>query len=329
VAVLLTLAAAAQAHRLAPSYLELRESGEGRVSVTWKTPRQVAGGAAPEPRLPPRCTPEGPRRAEVAPDAVVVRFALRCPQGLAGARLAVEGLAASGTDALLHVERADGTRLRRVLTAERESWRLPARPRPLGLLRDAVRMGARHLAAGLDHLLFLMGLVALVRGRRLLLAVSAFTVGHAVTLGLASLGGLALPAAPVEVAVAASLVLLGQELATGARGVLTRRPALGPLGFGLVHGLGFAGALREAGLPRADLPLALAGFHLGLEATQLVAVALFLVAATALRPVARRAPGLAVQVPATVLGAVGTWLALARLAAWVGLPAAGALAGAL
>lgn len=327
--VLLAATTPARAHRLAPSFLDLHEEAGGRVALTWKTPRQVARDAAPAPRLPARCAPEGPRRAERTPDALVVRQTLRCPQGLAGARVVVDGLGASGTDALVRVELADGTRLRRLLRADADAWRVPSRPQPLRLLRDTAALGMRHLAGGLDHLLFLLGLVALARGRRLLLAVSAFTAGHAVTLALAAGGALALPPAPVEIGIAASLVLLGRELATGADGVLARRPALAPLGFGLLHGLGFAGALRGAGLPASDVPLALAGFHAGLEAAQLGAVALFLAGALALRPLVRGAPRLAAEGPATLLGAVGTWLALARLAAWAGLPAAGVLAGVL
>jgi hypothetical protein len=318
----------AQAHRLAPSFLELREGEGGRVDVTWKTPRQAARGAAPEPRLPDpaHCTAAGPRRAEVSPDALVVRQALRCAGGLAGLRVGVRGLAASGTDALVHVVRADGTLRRRVLTSAEPVWRIPERARASVMLRDMAGMGIRHLAGGVDHLLFLLGLVALVRGRRLWIAVSAFTAGHAVTLGLATAGALALPTEPVEIGIAASLVLLGLELARGGRGALGRHPALAPLAFGLLHGLGFAGALREAGVGAGDVPLALAGFHAGLEVAQAVAVAFFLAGAAALGPLARRAPALAAA-PATVLGAVGCWLVLARLAAWVGLPAQGPLAG--
>lgn len=331
VALALLAAAPARAHRLAPSFLGVDERAPGEVALRWKTPTQVARGAVPEPFWH-GCTRTGAPSAETTPDALVVHETLACPPGLAGVRVGVHGLAASGTDALVQVVRADGARLTRVLTAADPEWELPRRPPRYGVLRDTAAMGVRHLAAGVDHLLFLLGLVALLgAGRRLLQAVSAFTLGHATTLGLAAGAGLTLPPAPVELGIAISLVVLGCELAAPTRaapGWLRRRPGRAPFAFGLLHGLGFAGALRAAGLPASDVPAALVGFHAGLELAQLGAVALFLIAAAALRPLARQVPRPLAPLPATLVGAVGVWLALSRALAWAGLPLAGVLTGA-
>ena len=135
--------------------------------------------------------------------------------------------------------------------------------------------GFLHVLAGLDHVLFVLGLVALVPRRRLVLAVTGFTAGHATSLAAAATGLVTLPAAPVEALIALSVVWLAQELVLPS----PRTPGLALAGlFGLLHGLGFASALSDLGL--SDLPRALLSFHVGIELAQLavVLVALPLVA---------------------------------------------------
>ena len=133
-----------------------------------------------------------------------------------------------------------------------------------------VVVGLRHILFGWDHLAFVLGLLLLVSGWRPLLAtITAFTVGHSITLALAATGKVALPAAPVEACIALSVLLLAVEL-THERETLTRRsPWLVAGGFGLLHGLGFAGALMEIGLPSGGMALALLSFNVGVELGQL------------------------------------------------------------
>jgi hypothetical protein len=275
------------------------------------------------------CDAQGEPRAEREPAAWVERSTLACPGGLVGRELRVEGLAPSGTDAIVRVAFADGRELRSVLSAARPALRIPARESALSVARDYGRLGLEHLASGLDHALFVLGLLALLRGGRpLLLAVTAFTLGHSATLAAASLLGLRLPGPPVEIAIAMSLVALAAALARPSRGAhsrpgagaspaLVRRPGLLPFAFGLLHGLGFAGTLAEAGLPGHALPLALLSFNLGIEAGQLAIVALAapVVAVLARAPLPRR--GFVCELPATALGGIGVYLALDRAAAWL------------
>jgi hypothetical protein len=308
------VAAPATAHRLAPSYLELRELEDGAFAVLWRTPALVARGARLAPRLP--CEPGEAPRAEVEVTALVWRSTIHCPRGLVGEELRVDGLAGSGSDALVRVAFADGRELRAVLIAARPALVVPARESAAAVAAAYLRLGVAHLASGLDHLLFVLGLVGLLRGgRRLVLAVSAFTLGHSATLAAASLGLVRVPAAPVEVAIAASLVALALALARPDRGAssrLARRPALLPFGFGLLHGLGFAGALSAAGLPAHALPLALLSFNLGIELGQLgvVALALPVLRAFGAAPLPRN--GFVCELPATALGAAGVYLVLDR-----------------
>ena len=251
----------------------------------------------------------------------MLRWRIGCRGGLVGREVRVEGLAGSGSDALLHVTFADGRALDAVLTATRPTFRVPAHEGAAALAVAYLRLGIEHLASGLDHVLFVLGLVALLRGgRRLVLAITAFTLGHSVTLAAASLGWVHVPSAPVEVGIALSLVAVALALArpdAGAGSGLVRRPAALPFAFGLLHGLGFAGALVSAGLPDRALPLALFAFNLGIEVGQLALVALALPVLAA----SRRAPlpraRFLCELPATALGALAVYLVLERATAWL------------
>ncbi|HEY6557824.1 MAG TPA: HupE/UreJ family protein, partial [Polyangiaceae bacterium] len=156
------------------------------------------------------------------------------------------------------------------------------------VFRDYLRLGVEHLITGFDHVLFVLALLfVLDRRRALLIAITAFTLGHSASLALAAFDLVTVPQGPVEVAIAASLVFMALEILRrhrlGDAGQLERRPALLAGFFGLVHGLGFASVLAEAGLPAAAAPEALFGFNLGIEIGQVALVACALATASALR----------------------------------------------
>jgi len=307
---------AASAHALAPSLLELREDAAGRVAVRWRTPRLAARGAALAPQLPARCAPAGGIRPEADAAFVGWRAEVECgPGGIAGAEIGVAGLAETRTLALVSLRRADGEAWRTLLSGAEPIARIPTREPAAEALLRFFRAGAAHLASGPDHLLFVAGLLLLLRSARArLLAVSAFTAGHGVTLGLAAAGALALPPAAVEIAIAATLVLVALEATRARPGVLGRRPAAVAFGFGLVHGLGFAGALLETGWPRESLPLALAGFHLGIEAAQLGFVALAALTVAIVRAAGPpHAPARGAALVAHLVGGAGVYWLLDRL----------------
>jgi hypothetical protein len=167
-------------------------------------------------------------------------------------------------------------------------------------------LGMRHILLGWDHLLFLAGLLMLVTGwRRLVATITAFTVAHSLTLALAAFGYARLDKGLVEVLVALSIVFLAVEIAhlrQGRVGLAARRPWVVAFGFGLIHGMGFAEALATLGLLRAELPLALLFFNLGVESGQLLAIALWLALVAAARPLALRLPERFAWVPAYGLG---------------------------
>lgn len=280
-------AASAHAHPLAPSLLELREHGGGRVSLVFRTPRVGAAGAALVPILPAGCREAESPRVERDERAQTLSAVLDCGvEPLAGRSVGLDGLRESATNALVRFESADGTVAQGVIDADRPRFELPARRERAATIHAYLRLGLEHILGGLDHLLFVAGLVLLVRRPRALVAtVTCFTLGHALTLCAAALGLVHLPAAPIEVAIAASVFWLALELACpGGRRL---RPARMAAAFGLLHGFGFAAALSEAGLPARDVPLALASFNVGIELGQLAFVAALLLCIRPLRAAER------------------------------------------
>jgi len=317
-------AAPVRAHPLSPALLELEELAEaGHFAVRWKTPRT---DDALWVTLPATCQAVGLVRTEFAVGGGFLEESeVQCgADGLTGATLAVAGLEASGADAVVRIHFVDGHTVRALLRSDAPSLHVPARESVLGVFVSHLRMGAGHLFGGLDHLLFLAGLVALLGGgRRLLVAVTAFTAGHSVTLALAALGFARVPAAFVEIAIAATLVWLAVELTrrterSNDRVGVARRPFALPFAFGLLHGLGFASALGELGIPAREIPLALGGFNIGIELGQLALVTALLALAAMLRPLVDASPTRVIRwaalAPAYAIGSLGIYWCLDRLA---------------
>lgn len=200
-----------------------------------------------------------------------------------------------------------------------------------GSLSQAARrylaLGVEHILMGADHLAFVLGLLLLVRGViPLVKAITAFSVAHSLTLALATLGLVELPPAPVEAAIALSIAFLASEIVDGRQGKFSlshRSPWLVAFGFGLLHGLGFAGALREMGLPTPEIPIALLFFNLGVEFGQLIFVAAILLLGAAARPAfspyLARTPAWSGAVPAYSLGTIAMYWMIERSGAMLGL----------
>ena len=301
-ATLLALPAArAAAHAFDPMLVVVREGGDGHVDTQIHPPPSRQGD--PTFRAPALVlAPPGDR-------------------GLRGRTLSLRGLDAAH-EAIVRVTLADGSELTAVLRGDGDRLQIPSLPaaRTRGrVARDYLVLGVRHILGGPDHLLFLLGLVLLVRRpRRLLAAATAFTAAHSLTLALATLGALRLPPAPVEAMIALSIVFLGVELVDPRSDTATRRaPGVTAFGFGLVHGLGFAGALAEVGLSRAHAGVALAAFNAGVECGQiafvLAVLALFRLGGAATR---RRPPR---ALPGYAIGSVAAAWLIERVAAFFAL----------
>jgi hydrogenase/urease accessory protein HupE len=314
----------ALSHPLDPALLELRESPGAPVEVRWREPMGAPGSALLTPVLPERCRPASPVREEPSGQSVVRSWSVDCgARGLAGERLGVLGLDARGTDALVRVRLAGGEIAQAVLRGDRSSFEVPERPSALAAAREYVALGFQHILSGGDHLLFVLGLMLLVRGRRRLLAtLTAFTAGHSVTLSLAALGVLRIPPPPVEALIAVSIFVVAVELSRGdgrdGETWARRRSWVMAALFGLLHGLGFAGALTRAGLPAGEVPAALLSFNVGIELGQLAFIAVALPLRRAMGWLPARWQPFARQAPQYVIGSVSTLLILDRVAAILG-----------
>ena len=274
---LLGLAAArANAHEVRPGYLELTEVGDGSYEALWKVPARGEYRLALYARLPAECT-KPPDTGSFVGGAYITRWRVRCSGGLIGKRIAIDGLAATRTDVLVRISHGDGVTQTARLTPEQPYLEVVAAPGRTEIARTYFVLGVEHILLGIDHLLFVLGLLLLVGNvRRLIVTVTAFTVAHSITLAAATLGFVHVPQAPVEAVIALSVMFVAAEILRSARGrssLTARAPWLVAFVFGLLHGLGFAGALREVGLPQTDIPIALLLFNVGVEVGQLVFIA--------------------------------------------------------
>jgi hydrogenase/urease accessory protein HupE len=317
----LALPPVSAAHELRPGYLELRERGPELFDVLWKVPARGELRLALAATLPERCEVVTPRRASAFDAAITERWSVHCVGGLTGGTIAIEGLAATLTDVLVRIEASDGSARIARLTARAPAFVVPAEPGRGEVAASYFRLGVEHILGGIDHLLFVLALVLLVRdAKRLVATVTAFTVAHSLTLAAATLGFVHVRQGPIEAVIALSIVFVAGEIAHeahGRTGLSARRPWIVAFVFGLLHGLGFAGALREVGLPQQSIPLALLFFNLGVELGQLLFIACVLPLAALGRRAAARWPLASAQVPAYGIGSVAVWWTLERIAAWL------------
>jgi hydrogenase/urease accessory protein HupE len=265
-----------EAHEVRPGYLEVRQVEAETFDVLWKVPARGDYRLRLHARLPKECG-GAPSQGRFVGGAFVERWRATCPGGLVGRTIDIEGLSATRTDVLVRIEWSDGTTQAVRLTPEQTSFEARAAPGALEVSKTYFVLGVEHILLGIDHLLFVLGLLFLVGSwRRLVATVTAFTVAHSITLAAATLGLVQVAQAPVEATIALSIMFVAAEIIHGAHGeprLATRAPWLVAFVFGLLHGFGFAGALREIGLPQKDVPLALLFFNVGVEAGQLVFIA--------------------------------------------------------
>lgn len=278
---LLTIVAGqAQAHDLRPAYLAITENAPDVYAVLWKVPAMGERRLAITPQLPRSAVEATPREGVFLADAYVERWMVRAPTGLTGETIAIDGLAESRTDVLVRIERLNGEVSTARLTPASPSLAVPAAAGWQQVAATYLWLGVEHILLGVDHLIFVLALIMLVRGwKRIALTVTAFTLAHSITLGAATLGYLDVPGPPVEALIALSIALVAVEIVNSARGresLASRFPWLIAFAFGLLHGLGFAGALSEVGLPGHAIPVALLFFNLGVELGQLLFVAVVL-----------------------------------------------------
>ena len=274
---LLAVMSGARGHESRPAYLQITESAPHRYDVLWRTPLMSGMRLPVVVRLPDDARNVTEPALRELSDSLVERWLIEVDGGLPGRRIEFVGLQATITDVLVRVQTRDGA-VSTSLVRPSQAWiEIAAARGPAAVAGAYLMHGVEHILFGFDHLLFVLALILIVRsGRVLLWTITAFTLAHSITLSLATLGVVEVPAPPVEAAIALSIVLLACEIIRLRRGqtsLTARWPWLVAFAFGLLHGFGFAGALTEIGLPQGDIPLALFAFNVGVEIGQLVFVA--------------------------------------------------------
>lgn len=313
---------AAQAHAFRPLLLDLREIQPDHFAVLWKTGPMAAEGATAMPpvvpTLPADCVGSSETEEVLLEAGLARRWSVHCPEGLLGQIVIFEGLPTSAVAVLVRVEWVDGTRLEMMAEPGSSDIVLGVsghdQPNGAGMY---LGLGAEHIMMGLDHLCFVLALLLLVRSRgRLFWTITAFTAAHSLTLALTVFDMVSLPSRPVEAAIAASIALVAAEVVLSRRGRVTwgaRNPQVIAFAFGLLHGCGFAAALREIGLPVDAVPLALLNFNIGVEAGQLAFVAVVLVGAYGARKMGARTPEWGATAAAYAMGSVAFMWMFERL----------------
>lgn len=264
-------------HALQPGYLELRLINKDVYAVVWKVPAVGARPMAIAAELPKNCNPRMPGQLIWDSSAYVARWTAKCPGGLEGGVIHIDGLDRTSTDVLVRFDFADGVTEARRLTAGNPSFTVPIQPSYLEVIRTYLLLGTEHILLGIDHLLFVLALLLLVKGpRRIVATVTAFTLAHSLTLAGTTLGYVHVPGPPIEAAIALSIMFVASEIIQsnkGKPGLTEQYPWIVAFIFGLLHGFGFAGALAEIGLPQRSIPLALLFFNVGVEIGQLLFIA--------------------------------------------------------
>ena len=206
----------------------------------------------------------------------------------------IDGLESTMTDALVRIEFIDGGEWVGRLTPGAPQATIPARQGGWDVAATYLKLGVEHIMLGVDHLLFVLALILIAPNtRQLIMAITAFTAAHSITLAAATLGFVNVPPPPVEAAIALSIAFVAAEIIRareGKAGIAARAPWLVAFAFGLLHGFGFAGALSEVGLPAGHIPLALLFFNVGVEIGQLLFVAVVLGLAALFRLARRPLP---------------------------------------
>ncbi len=306
-----------RAHESQPGSLDLRQIAGDRYEVVWKAPIYYGRPHPARLELPASWqTVVGPTE-QTLPDSIVSRRVVAVGErGVEGSVVSFPGLEGTITDVFVRLSRLDGTTMTAVVrpTAPRaalrgeRSWRSTA--------AEFLSLGFHHILQGVDHLLFVLGLLLIVRGRWMLLkTISAFTAAHSITLAIATLGYARAPLPPLNAAIALSILFLGPEIVRSGRGqtsLTIRYPWVVAFLFGLLHGFGFASGLSTTGMPKAEIPWALLWFNGGVELGQLAFVALALGLERSFRVLEVRWPRVVEALPGYAVGSLGAFWTIQR-----------------
>lgn len=306
-------------HEIRPAYLQINQTTETSYEVFWKVPSM--GEAVPKihPLFPPFFTVKELKRPNQIPGSVVYSYLISSEKSLQGKILTIEGLNKTLIDALVTVTYLNGEKVTMMLQPDKDSSIIPGETSTIDVIKTYSKLGIEHILLGIDHLLFVLALILITKGRwKILKTITAFTIAHSITLSLAALGFVNFPTPPVEAVIALSIVFLAVEIIKNIKGKQTltsKKPWLVAFTFGLLHGFGFAGALANIGLPQQDIPWALAFFNIGVELGQIafVIAAFFVIKLLSYK---KQWPIYLKKIPAYAIGSLATFWMIERVVAF-------------
>ncbi len=276
-AALLAFAPAAAAHEIRPAFLQIHEVEPNTYDMLWKTPAQGEMRLALNVIEPKDCIKAGEPRSSMVGGAVLQHWRTVCNGGIVGKPIEIENLSHTLTDVIIRYEPLDGSDKTLRVKPDNPVTKIPAAQAWTEVASTYFFLGVEHILLGFDHLMFVLALLLLVRDvHRLIGAITAFTVAHSLTLAGTTFSWIKLASAPVEATIALSIMFVAVEimrLRAGRSSLTATMPWFASFSFGLLHGFGFAGALRQIGVPEDAAPLALLFFNLGVEAGQLTFIA--------------------------------------------------------
>jgi len=270
------------ADEIRPAFLELTQKSENSYKVLWKKPGQGEASSALKIKVafPSSAEIKGIKQISQTRSAILETYVIEDKNALIGKLITIEGLETTSSDVLVRVHYLDGeTEFIRVLP-ESPKFILTHKSGFVNMASTYFILGVEHILEGFDHLLFVLALLLLVGNIRVLIwTITAFTLAHTITLMLASLDLIHLSSKAVEATIALSIIFVAAEVVYAMRGKIhlsKKHPWLIAFGFGLIHGLGFAGALKEIGLPQTEIVPSLIFFNVGVEAGQLIFISFVL-----------------------------------------------------
>jgi len=310
-----TLCAHCFAHDARPVYLHIsaqaikKDDSRRTYAVRWKIPATLPLIAHPSPIFPETCEFDADVLRRSTGDSYVYQNIARCESSLALDTIAIRYPSGNPVlSTLIRVQLEGGEQYSQILKPGQSQWRVPSSEKKLSIAFQYTQLGIKHILEGVDHLLFVACLLFIARSlRRIILAITGFTLAHSLTLILSSLNLVRLPVAAVEATIALSIVFLAHEIVVNNRSSwIWRYPLFVASLFGLLHGFGFASVLRDIGLPQRELVTGLLAFNVGVEMGQLLFIGVILVLFALLGKLIRVERGLLLAHPAVTSGCAYT-----------------------
>jgi hypothetical protein len=306
-----SLAASVAAHEVRPAYLEIDQTAPTTYSVTWKRPTMGDVAIHLEPHLSNGWLERPASDQYAAASFLIKTWRITTPRArpLDGQTIGIEGLENTITDVFVRVRLRNGQGLDTIVRPETPRVTIAFANGAAMSVSAFVILGIQHILTGPDHLLFVLGLLLLVRDRWMLLkTVSAFTLAHSLTLAAASFGLISLPLPLLNALIALSILFLAPEVIrarNGGTSLTIRHPWIVAFAFGLLHGMGFASGLTSLGLRGAALAAPLVLFNIGVEIGQLAFIALVLALRRSFRLMAIAWPKPLALTPTYAIGVLG------------------------